>query len=107
MSSKIVDGILKDLKALPKSLKKKYAKVDVKRMLRMNIPYILAGYFGDIVSREYRISTGETVWDKLSQTLGGLGEAMSKPFPSFYPKDILFGIICGIALKFFISPIVK
>ena len=41
--SKIIDGIAKDLKALPETLKAKTGNVDKKKLILMNLPYILAG----------------------------------------------------------------
>ena len=43
--SKIIDDIAKDLKAISETLKAKNAGVDKKRLILMNLPYILAGYF--------------------------------------------------------------
>ena len=39
--SKIIDGIVKDLKAIPETLKAKTAGVDKKKLILMNLPYIL------------------------------------------------------------------
>lgn len=43
--SKIIDDIAKDLKAISETLKAKTAGVDKKKLILMNLPYILAGYF--------------------------------------------------------------
>ena len=48
--SKIIDGIAKDLKAIPETLKAKTAGVDKKKLILMNLPYILAGYFCDKIA---------------------------------------------------------
>ena len=48
--SKIIDGIVKDLKAIPETLKAKTAGVDKKKLILMNLPYILAGYFSDKIA---------------------------------------------------------
>ena len=45
--SKIIDGIAKDLKAIPETLKAKTGSVDKKKLILMNLPYILAGIFVD------------------------------------------------------------
>ena len=45
--SKIIDGIAKDLKAIPETLKAKIGRVDKKKLILMNLPYIFAGYFCD------------------------------------------------------------
>ncbi len=45
--SNIVNGIAKDLKAIPKNLKAKTGNLDKKKLVLMNLPYVLAGYFCD------------------------------------------------------------
>ena len=62
--SKIIDGIVKDLKAIPETLKAKTAGVDKKKLILMNLPYILAGYFCDKIAWLWRVSPG-----KFSSTL--------------------------------------
>ena len=63
--SKIIDGIVKDLKAIPETLKAKTAGVDKKKLILMNLPYILAGYFCDKIAWLWRVSPGSNacrVW---------------------------------------------
>ena len=58
--SKIVDGIAKDLKDIPEILKAKTGNVDKKKLILMNLSYILAGYFCDKVAWLWRACiTGE------------------------------------------------
>ena len=40
--SKIVEGIAKDLKSIPEKFKAKTGNVDKKKLLLMNLPYVLA-----------------------------------------------------------------
>ena len=47
--SDIVNGIAKDLKAIPKNLRAKAEKTDTKKMVLLNLPYVFAGYFCDKV----------------------------------------------------------
>ena len=63
--SKIVDGIAKDLKAIPEILKAKTGNVDKKKLILMNLPYILAGYFCDKVAWLWRVSPGNNASDKM------------------------------------------
>ena len=46
--SKIIDGIAKDLKSVPEKLKAKTGNIDKKKLVLMNLPYILTGYFCDM-----------------------------------------------------------
>ena len=57
--SKIVDGIAKDLKSIPEKLKAKTGNVDKKKLLLMNLPYVLAGYFCDKIVWLWRVSPGQ------------------------------------------------
>lgn len=41
----IIAGITKDLNAVPKKLKEKAKSADVKKLILLNLPYVLAGYF--------------------------------------------------------------
>lgn len=45
--SNIIEGITKDLKAIPKNLKAKAGGMDTKKLVLLNLPYIFAGYFCD------------------------------------------------------------
>ena len=68
--SKIVDGIAKDLKAIPKKLKSKTSGADTKKLILLNLPYILAGYFVDKVAWLWRICEGDNASDKLMIVMG-------------------------------------
>ena len=45
--SNIINGIAKDLKSIPEKLKAKTGNIDKKKLVLMNLPYVLAGYFCD------------------------------------------------------------
>lgn len=97
--SKIVDGIAKDLKAIPKKLKSKTSGADTKKLILLNLPYILAGYFVDKVAWLWRISEGDNASDKLMIVMGQMEKLFTNPLPSFHPKDLLIGVIGGAALR--------
>lgn len=97
--SKIIDGIAKDLKAIPETLKAKTAGVDKKKLILMNLPYILAGYYCDKIAWLWRVSPGSNASDKMMAAMNGLNDLFSNPLPSFSPKDLLIGIVGGIALR--------
>ena len=97
--SKIIDGIAKDLKAIPETLKAKTAGVDKKKLILMNLPYILAGYFCDKIAWLWRVSPGSNASDKMMAAMNGLNDLFSNPLPSFFPKDLLIGIVGGVALR--------
>ena len=97
--SKIIDGIAKDLKAIPETLKAKTAGVDKKKLILMNLTYILAGYFCDKIAWLWRVSPGSNASDKMMAAMNGLNDLFSNPLPSFFPKDLLIGIVGGVALR--------
>ena len=97
--SKIIDGIAKDLKAIPETLKAKTAGVDKKKLILMNLPYILVGYFCDKIAWLWRVSPGSNASDKMMAAMNGLNDLFSNPLPSFFPKDLLIGIAGGVALR--------
>ena len=70
--SKIIDGIAKDLKAIPETLKAKTAGVDKKKLILMNLPYILAGYFCDKIAWLWRVSPGSNASDKMMAAMNGV-----------------------------------
>ena len=63
--SNIVQGIAKDLKAIPENLKAKLKGADTKKLMLLNIPYILVGYFCDKVAWLWRVSPGNNASDKM------------------------------------------
>ncbi len=102
MANKIIDGIIKDLSSLPKSLTKKLEKADKKKLILMNLPYILTGYFGDKVFFLYRTADGADMWGKMGVVMTEMADMFSNPLPSFHPMDLLVGVGCGVGLKVFL-----
>ena len=97
--SKIIDGIVKDLKAIPETLKAKTGSVEKKKLILINLPYILAGYFCDKIAWLWRVSPGSNASDKMMAAMNGMNDLFSNPLPSFSPKDLLIGIAGGVALR--------
>ena len=97
--SSIIAGITKDLKAVPENLKAKAKGADAKKLLLLNVPYILAGYFCDKVAGLWRVSEGADASAKMIAAMNGFDTLFSNPLPSFHPRDLLIGAGCGIALR--------
>ena len=97
--SSIIAGMTKDLKAIPKNLKEKATGVDIKKLMLLNMPYFLVGYFCDKVAWLWRISPGRDASTKMMAVMVGLDGLFSNPLPSFYPKDLLIGAGCGVILR--------
>lgn len=97
--SSIIEGIAKDLKAVPKALKEKAGGIDAKKMLLLNLPYIGVGYFCDKVACLWRMAGGSNASDKMMEVMNGLDTLFSNPLPSLHPRDLLIGAGCGAALR--------
>ncbi len=97
--SKIIDNIAKDLKSVPGKLSSKIGNIDKKKLFLMNLPYILTGYFCDKIAWLWRVSPGSDASAKIMAVMEGLDSLFSNLLPSFYPRDLLIGTGCGIALR--------
>ena len=69
--SNIINGIAKDLKAIPKNLKAKTGNIDKKKLFLMNLPYMLTGYFCDKVACLWRVSPGQDASAKMMEVWRG------------------------------------
>ena len=97
--SNIIEGITKDLKAIPKNLKTKVGDMDTKKMVLLNLPYIFGGYFCDKVAWLWRVSEGTNASDKMMAVMNRFDKLFANPLPSFHPRDLLIGVAGGIALR--------
>ena len=97
--SNIIEGITKDLKAIPKNLKAKAGGMDTKKLVLLNLPYIFVGYFCDKVAWLWRVSEGTNASDKMMAVMNSFDTLFSNPLPSFHPRDLMIGTGCGIALR--------
>ena len=97
--SSIIEGITNDLKAIPKNLKEKVGGMDTKKLVLLNLPYFLVGYFCDKAACLWRISPGNDASAKMMAVMEGMDSLFSNPLPSFNPRDLLIGAGCGVALR--------
>lgn len=97
--SKVIKGIVKDLKAIPETLKAKAESVDKKKLVLINMPYVLAGYFCDKIAWLWRVSPGQDASEKMMAAMAGMNDLFSNPLPSLFPKDLLTGIAGGVILR--------
>lgn len=93
----IIAGITKDLKAVPKKLKEKAKSADVKKLILLNLPYVLAGYFCNKAAFLWRVAEGSNASDKMMVVMSQMDRMFSNPFPSFFLSDLLIGIAGGVA----------
>lgn len=72
---------------------------DFKKLLIMNLPYILVGLYATKIGQAYRLAVGVDASEKLLHIGKGFAAAFESLFPSFYITDLLLGICCGVVLK--------
>lgn len=70
-----------------------------KKLLILNMPYVIAGMLATNIWEAWRLAEGSDTSAKLFSFFAALGVAFSNPFPSLHLADLLFGVICGAALK--------
>ena len=70
-----------------------------KKLLILNLPYIIAGLVCTNLGEAWRIAEGADMGEKLLGFLSALGTAFSNPLPSIHPLDLLVGICCGAGLR--------
>ncbi len=66
-----------------------------KKLLILNIPYMVIGLICTNVGEAWRIAAGADIGEKILGFLSALGTAFSNPVPSFHPFDLCIGIAAG------------
>ena len=74
-------------------------KVDFKKLILLNLPYLFAFYFVNKVAAVFRLAPGTEFVDKLTGGFANFGAAFANPLPSFNPMDLLIGAAAGGLLK--------
>ena len=78
-------------------------RINLKKLLILNIPYILVGLFATNLGEAWRLAEGADSSAKILSFFYVLPVALGNPLPSFYPLDLLVGIACGAGLSPFHS----
>ena len=73
--------------------------INVKKLLILNLPYFILGFYASKLGEAYRLAAGTTFADKLTHLMDGFAAAFSSPLPSFHPVDLLIGLCCGAGLR--------
>ena len=75
-------------------------KLDVKKILLPNLPYVFIFWFFNRVAEGYRLAEGADMVTKAMGAVSGLGALISKnPLPSFYPRDLLLGAAGAVIIR--------
>lgn len=94
----IIQSIAKDIKNIPKTIKGKTKSLEPKKVILKVLPYVIFGYVADKFYYGYRITEGSDALNRLMDSLAS-NVAFANPLPSFHPKDLLVGIITGVAFR--------
>lgn len=70
-----------------------------KKLLLLNVPYLFIFYFADLLCRIYRLSGGENIIFRLSNTVMNLSYIGINPVLSLHTYDLLFGLIAAGGIK--------
>ena len=71
----------------------------IKKLLILNIPYIIVGLIATNIGEAWRMAEGADSSAKLLSLFSVLPVAFGNPLPSFHPLDLLIGIVCGAGLR--------
>ena len=77
-------------------------KVDTKRLKKimiLSLPYVIFGLIYTNIGEAWRLAEGTDYSAKVLAFFTTIGIAFGNPLPSFYPTDMLVGIIAGAALR--------
>ena len=77
----------------------KMQSVDMKKLILLNFPYIIAFYMVEKAAWLYRYCNGDTIVDRLMVLFMNFGLAYKSYLPSVHPFDLLVGLIGAAALK--------
>lgn len=72
---------------------------EIKRILILNLPYILFGLVATNLGEAWRLAEGADSSAKILGFFYALPVALGSPLPSFHPLDLLIGLICGAGLR--------
>lgn len=74
---------------------------NIKKLVILNIPYVLVGLVCTNFGEAWRIAQGTNASEKVQSLIldGAFGAAFANPMPSFIPFDLLIGALCGGAFR--------
>ena len=74
-------------------------KPDVKKLIVLNIPYVIVWYLADKIGWLYRMVPGDMAAYKIANVFMYFRAAFKNPLPSFHPIDILVGVAGALIIK--------
>ena len=84
---------------LETAIRQSLSKVSVKKLVAMNIPYLIAFYVVEKCAWLYRHCIGETIVQKLGVMLMNFSLAFRSWMPSFHIRDLAAGLIGALIIR--------
>ena len=73
--------------------------LDIKKLILLNMPYILLGLFATNFGEAWRLAQGANASEKFLSLFAVLPGALQSFWPSLHPLDLLVGLCCGAGLR--------
>lgn len=73
--------------------------LDIKKLILLNMPYILLGLFATNFGEAWRMAQGADASEKFLSLIAVLPGALESFWPSLHPLDLLVGLCCGGSLR--------
>ena len=74
-------------------------QLDIKKLLLLNMPYILMGLFATNFGEAWRMAVGADASAKMLSFFSTLPVALASWWPSLHPLDLVVGLCCGGGLR--------
>ena len=74
-------------------------QLNVKKLVLLNLPYILLGLFATNLGEAWRLAAGADASAKMLSFFSTLPVALGSWWPSQHPLDLAVGLCCGAALR--------
>jgi len=72
---------------------------DIKKLVLLNLPYLLMGLFATNFGEAWRLAQGANASEKFLSLFAVLPGALQSFWPSLHPLDLLAGLCCGAGLR--------
>ena len=72
---------------------------DIKKLVLLNLPYLLMGLFATNFGEAWRLARGANASEKFLSLFAVLPGALQSFWPSLHPLDLLVGLCCGAGLR--------
>ena len=74
-------------------------KPEWKKLLVLNLPYLLFVYLFAKCGQTYRLAAGADASAKLLYLTNGISAAFASPLPSLHPFDLCVGVVGAVAVR--------